>query len=434
MPHPTKKQKVDCHPNAVVAANNDDFVASFDDVSIDVLANFLGFLSLEEIMGSRRISKKTMEAVKKTIVPLTDFYVDSVRNYNTMRVMAEAMPNLQQIVLRGLGGKYIDGEDPDEEEAARTADWTTHDIEITSNFSRLRILEIDYAPLNGRYPFLFNSFPLLQKLSLNYCYHLKWDLDMLAGFPLLKELYCVINPCLTGNINSLRVLKDTLEKVTIECCENVEGNFMDLADFSHLKVLALQSTAITGDVRDIGDNDFSSLEHLKLPRGVYGGVGYELQRISDAPDLMRSLYLLKKRRPTLAILKEWYGELSADSPDWYESEVTESFPFYIYFVKAGSRIGYQWESSFEGPCEVNWLDPEPDRETRDDGKYFKEMCNIDGKVKIFKGFHQPPTEEEYHRILDEHATREESGSESEESDESDEGYSRSDEGYSSEEW
>ena len=52
------------------------------------------------------------------------------------------------------------------------------------------------------------------------------------------------------------------------------------------------------------------------------------------------------------------------------------------------------------------------------------MCNIDGKVKLYKGFHQPPSEEEYTRLLDEHAAREESGSESEESDE----------GYSSEEW
>lgn len=41
---------------------------------------------------------------------------------------------------------------------------------------------------------------------------------------------------------------------------------MDLADFPHLKELGLEETGVTGDIRDIGDNDFSSLE-------VYGGFG-----------------------------------------------------------------------------------------------------------------------------------------------------------------
>ncbi len=428
MPYPTKKQRLEGHSSAVVAAN-DDFVASLDDLSVDVLANILGFLELDDIMCNRRLNKKVMEAVRKTIVPLTYFGVESVVEYNAMNVMTRALPNLQQIVLRSFEDehKYSDGEDPDEGWAAldETADWTSLDIEIISNFSRLRILEIDYARLNGRYPILFNSFPLLQNLRISCCHHLKWDLEMLAGLPLLKELDCFSNSRLTGNINNLRELKGTLEIVNFSYCKLVEGNFMDLADFPHLKKLDLLYTDVTGDIRDIGNNDFSSLECLRLSTGVYGGWGYELQRISDAPDLIRSLYLLKKRRPLLAILKGWHGELSADSPDWYESEIDESFPFYIHFVKAGPRIGYQWEDKYgDDSCEVNWLDPEPDRESSDYEKYFKEMCNIDGKVKLFKGFHQPPTEEEYNRILDEHATREESGSESEESDE----------GYSSEEW
>ncbi len=65
---------------------------------------------------------------------------------------------------------------------------------------------------------------------------------------MLKELDCIMNSHLTGNINSLRVLKDTLEKVTINSCWNVEGNFIDLADFPHLKELNLRWTAMTGDI------------------------------------------------------------------------------------------------------------------------------------------------------------------------------------------
>ena len=107
---------------------------------------------------------------------------------------------------------------------------TIHDIEFLSNFRKLRSLTISRAPLNGRYPVLFN-FPLLQKLTILYCYDLKLDLEMLAGLPLLKDLFCYDDPLLTGNISSLRVLKDTLEKVDIQSCHNVGGNFMDLVDW-----------------------------------------------------------------------------------------------------------------------------------------------------------------------------------------------------------
>jgi hypothetical protein len=123
--------------------------------------------------------------------------------------------------------------------------------------------------------------------------------EMLAGMPMLKELECQYNYYLTGNISSLRVLKDTLEKVIIDDSYNVRGNFMDLADFPHLKELNLDATAVRGDIRDIRDIDFPKLEQLTLPKTVYGWRGYEFQRISDGPDLIRTLYLFKQHHPTI---------------------------------------------------------------------------------------------------------------------------------------
>ncbi len=365
MPHP-EKNEVGGQLNDVVAAVDDDFLASFGALSVDELANVLEFLPLKDIMRSRRVSKKCSEAVTKTIVPLADsvgFCVRNVKNYSAMTVMTRAMPNLQQITLCALEWrhKYNDGEDPDEERAAITADNVTHDIGIITTFRKLRILNISHAPLNGRYPVLFN-FPLLQKLSIQHCKYLKCDLEMLAGLPMLKELDCRRNDCLTGNLKSLRVLKDALEKVHIRNCKNIEGNFMEMADFPHLKALNLLDTAVTGDIRDIGENDFSSLESLYLPKKVYGG--RELQSISDAHDLVRTLYLLRKQHPAL-ILDNWHGKLSRDSPDWYDGSMYHAPPFYIYFVQAGSRIGYRWGSKNGKSCEVNWLDPEPDRESSD---------------------------------------------------------------------
>jgi hypothetical protein len=449
MPHTTKKQRREDDRQGRVAADN-NFSVGFDDLSVDMLAvaendnsaafddlsdvlpNILGFLPVENIMRSRRINKKLMEAVKKAIVPLTNFRVDCVENYNTMTVMTEAMPNLQQIELSNIGEgriiidgeedfefshRYSDGEDPNEERTAETADYrrTYGDIGIVSTFSKLRILKIYGECLNGRYPFLFNSFPLLQKLSINFCHYLKWDLEMLAGFPMLKELDCAHNCDLTGNINSLRVLKDTLEKVEIVCSRSVEGNFMNLADFPRLKQLNLIGTAATGDIRDIGVNDFSSLKKLVLPHGVYGGVDCELKRISDAPDLARSLYLLKKQRPSLN-MAYWRGQLSKDSPDWY---VPADFNGYsllltVHVVKAGTRLGYQWQTNKHW-CEVNWLDPEPDS-----GNEYGKDIDIDDlqdvdeihEVDMFTGLHQPPTEEEYHTLLAEYPERDEGSEES----------------------
>jgi hypothetical protein len=225
---------------------------------------------------------------------------------------------------------------------------------------------------------------------------------MLAGLPSLKELDCRGNDRLTGNLRSLRVLKNTLENVAISHSDDVEGNFMVLADFPHLRVLYLESTpAVTGDIRDIGADDFSKLIHLVLPSTVYGGDEYELQRISDAAELMRALYLLKKHHPSLT-LKDWYGKLSEDSPDWYDwddnmYERSLLPPFCIRLVKAGTRIGYRWENCEDDSdcCEVIWLDPEPDKDSSDYAKYVDELQGIENEVDVYKGFHQPPTEEEY---------------------------------------
>ncbi len=388
----------------------------------DLMANILGWLPVNEIMGKRRVCKKWKEAARKTIVPLCDFSVDDVQKYNAMGVMTTEMPNLQQITIRGCGWrhKYSDGEDPDEEVAQLLADYTPHDIDIIPNFSMLRILKINKAKLNGRYPFLFNSFPLLQKLSVYQCHYLKWDLEMLAGFPVLKELDCESNYSLTGNIISLKVLKETLQKVKIFDSKLVEGNFMDLADFPHLKELDLLGTSATGDIRDIGENDFSTLEHINFPEAD----GYELQRISDAPEFIRAVYLLNKQRPVLKIYNWWYGKLSESSPDWYGpvDEFDYPPPFYIRIVAAGSRVGYRWMTNF-GPrdesCEVNWLDHQPDRESSDYEGYVEELQAIEAKVKFYRGFHQPPTQEEYQGLVEDYESDSESYGEYNES-ESDE--------------
>ena len=414
MPHPEKKRRIQrnhrCNGDDEAAADNNDFQASIESLSGDVIANIFGFLLPVDIMHAR-LNRKMREAARTTIVPPTEFVVDSLKRYNVMRVMAKALPNLQKIALGYLGdeNKYVDGEDPDEEEAARTASYTAHDIGIISNFTKLRELKIsnwatwNTPQLNGRYPCFFN-FPHLQKLTIfnGRKVRLRFDLGVLAGLPVLKELNLSCIKFLTGNLNSLRVLKDTLEKLEITCSDYVEGNFMDLADFPRLKELELCWTAVTGGIQDIGEKDFPSLTVLALPNGGNGGVEHEFQRIADAQDIARIPYLFQKQRPEI-VLKKWYARLSDDSPDcydfdadWYEGDFD---PVFLCFVRAGSRCGYRWENAIGNPCEVNWLDPEPDRESSDYGKYMEELQAIEVGGNFLEGFHQRPTQEEFKRIL-----------------------------------
>ena len=201
----------------------------------DHVASIFGFLKHNEIMHAR-VCTTWRDAAKKTLVPPSDFEVKNVRSYNALRVMTTALPNIQQLSICNLGArnKYSDGEDPGL--AALTANYTAHDINIISNFRKLRILNVVCSEnLNGRYPALFD-FSFLQKLELCGCSKLKWDLDMLSACPLLRELklmYHLGNP--NGNLKSLRVLKNTLEEVNLTCCHNIRGNFMDLADFPRLR-------------------------------------------------------------------------------------------------------------------------------------------------------------------------------------------------------
>eukprot|EP00984_Skeletonema_dohrnii_P032404 scaffold26504_cov228-Skeletonema_dohrnii-CCMP3373.AAC.11 len=437
---------------ACLAAEDEE---NADEVSSDEVAIIFGFLSHVDIMRARRVCTTWRDAAKKTIVPSTKFVVGSERSYNAMRVMSTALPNLQQIALYDLSppNKYSDGEDPDDRRARRAANDTPFDIDIISNFRRLqslticdvqsrfgftrvntaisyfkrsRIWGIDNSSLNGRYPVFFN-FPLLQKLAIYNCGHLKWDLEMLEGLPSLKEIDCCDNPHLTGNVGSLRVLIDTLEKVEFDYCPKIRGDLMDLANFPRLKVLHLGRNKVTGDIRDIRGHDFPVLESLDLPYNVHGGVCHTFQLMSDVPSFMHAIHLLLQRNPKLfkedLLQRAFCWSLSEDSPDWYDSQVSpfqrvfdmlevlsggeiESFestqpdpPFRLQLIQAGSRRGWSWCTSHgEHSCEINWLDLEPSSESSGHEAYIEELQRIDRRIDFYRGYYDPPTDEEYRRL------------------------------------
>eukprot|EP00984_Skeletonema_dohrnii_P034653 scaffold33624_cov191-Skeletonema_dohrnii-CCMP3373.AAC.2 len=416
MPQSKKQRLMEGGSNAVIRSGGSSVTDThLDDLSADVIEHILGCLGPVDIMRAR-CCKKWREAAKKTIVPMADFLVNSVEKYNAMAAMATALPNLQKLTLSrpGSENKYNDGEDPytwvrhedssDEEDAS-------YDIEIISNFRKLRSLCLSCTGLNGRYPGLFNNFQLLEQLTIDSCGDLKVNLEILGGLSSLKELSCQHDYELVGNINSLRVLKDQLEKVVIRSCgtNTVEGQLMDLADFPRLRKLDLSFTAVTGDVRDVGDHDFPNLEQLDCSSGVVGGRGHEFQHVSDVPSVIDAYQRLKERRASLFTQdgNMRYWRLSKESPDWYEGEDDLRFPrppFMIKFVKAGSRFGWRWcwcdRKTGDYSCEVNWLDSEPGRESSDYDDYIVGIQDIERAINFYfyEGHHQLPTEEEYRRL------------------------------------
>jgi len=218
---------------------------------------------------------------------------------------------------------------------------------------------------------------------------------------------------MAGNVNSLRALKGTLTKVTIICIRNgsgnlpVRGDFMDLADFPRLKVLCLDDTAVTGNLLDIDEHHFPLLEQLRLPHRVYGGGGHEFYRIAEMTDFIHKLYHLIQKRRSPKLLLNWTWHLSEDSPDWYRSMRYPQLPFSIELVKVGSRLGYRWFGVYavtsendDGPtqyCEINWLDQEPERESSDYEIYLQKLERIQRNIDFYKGYSQPPTQDEYRR-------------------------------------
>ncbi len=395
-----------------------------EDLGMDEVAVIFSFLSHDDIMCSRRVCSTWKDAAKNTIVPLTTFLVNSNRSYNAMRVMTTALPNLQQITLDCFRirhrCKYSDGEEPDEGLTQNTAHYTTHDINIISSFAKLRSLRIEASDsLNGRYPVLFN-FKHLQQLSIDLSPYLKFDLDMLGGLPSLKELHLEnfdgwVDSDWTGNLGALGVLKGTLEKVSINYCRRISGNFMDLADFPCLRELNLRCTAVTGDIRDISEHDFPALESFHLPNTVRGGMDYEFQSIAEVPSFMQAMYRLLQWSPELFGVVNLRWSLSTNSRDWYDSEEgNPSPPFDLQFVKAGSRLGWSWCSSIwdwddddtrmgavcDESCEINWLDPEPSSESSDHDAYIQKLRLIQRGVDFYRGYHQPPNELEYRRLCE----------------------------------
>ena len=214
---------------------------------------------------------------------------------------------------------------------------------------------------------------------------------------------------MTGNLRSLRALKDSLEKVQIRACSKINGDFMYLADFPRLEELDLRGTKVTGDIRNIGRDAFTTLQSLYLPATARGGVGHKFQSISEVPSFIQAVHILLQRTPTPFgkgwLQRAFYWKLSTNSLDWYgwnDGSDNPPPPFFLQFIQAGPRLGWSWCDFDVHSCEINWLDAEPSCESNDYATYFEDLQLLERRrdFNFYSGFYVPPTEDQYRRLCE----------------------------------
>ncbi|KAL3934211.1 MAG: hypothetical protein SGBAC_010023 [Bacillariaceae sp.] len=222
---------------------------------------------------------------------------------------------------------------------------------------------------------------------------------MVAQFPNLKVLRARQNQQLTGNIESLQVIGSTLEEICLAKSPKVEGSIKSLAKFPRLKKVILCRTKITGNIRDIGEDDFVALASVSFPAGVYGGE--IIHRIEDAPDIMHLWHRLKRRN--LGVLGHTRRTLASTSPQVYGfgGHASRHPPFHVEFVRAATRSGWRWTNRAPyGACEPNWLDPEPDPTDPQYEEYLNQVEGLAKDVSFYQGFHTPPTQMQHEELND----------------------------------
>ena len=99
------------------------------------------------------------------------------------------------------------------------------DLSVVPGFRDLRELSLEGLSLDGTYGYLFN-FPQVESLVLSNTGLLRWDFSLLIGLPRLKNLRCLNNTKLTGDLEGLRVVGQTLVEINLCGCGNIEGSIM----------------------------------------------------------------------------------------------------------------------------------------------------------------------------------------------------------------
>jgi hypothetical protein len=246
---------------------------------IDVLAEILTFLPWTQVVMTRSVCWQWLEASRVT--PVREIVVAKHKTAIALGILSTTLPALLGLTIdfsQRVSEKFIVDDEM---------------LENARGFRNLRSLALCQTSLQWSAPKIM-QFQHLESLDLFRSSELHWDLSDLASLPKLRNLDCSHNRKLLGNIRSLQILSETLKKCVLAGCVNITGDLQDVASLRVLEVFIIRDTHITGDIRNIGPDDFPSIQTFDLNDTIYGG--NVVNRIGDAPGVMEARHVFLMRR------------------------------------------------------------------------------------------------------------------------------------------
>ena len=188
-----------------------------DALHSDVLARSLSYLPWTEVMKCRVVSPEWRNVVLVTLVQ--ELVVHNLDLAHDLPSLAAAMPCLQKLKFhRGLISSLSRNRD--------NRVWPLDEILAGARgFQQLRSLRLERINAELRAsPLRVMQLQHLETLALSDRTRCKWDLTDLSGTPRLKNLFCIYNYKLTGDLSSLQFLSQTLVHFVIINCQRVTGD------------------------------------------------------------------------------------------------------------------------------------------------------------------------------------------------------------------
>jgi hypothetical protein len=349
----------------------------------DVLANILSYLPWREVLKCRMVSPEWRDAVLST--PVQEIVVDTLDLAHELPSLAVVMPGLQKLKLLSPLD-YNDTFIVDDEV-----------LSLARGFRQLTSLEMGKTTLRTCAPRIMHLHNL-ETLDLGWNERLVWDLADLSAIPRLKNLLCIFNIELTGDLIILQALSRTLVALNLLGCKRIVGNLQTLVSFPRLEKLNVYGTKVTGDVRKIGSPDFPCLKKIRLGEHVYGGS--TVNRIVDAPEVMEAWHRFEIRNPGIWT-RQNCPKFALEAPE--RQRYLPSFaavPFSLEMIRCGPRYGWRWTNRIKkGHCEIHWFDVEPRPDDNGYDLYVRDLAAVmNGIPAFYRGLLVPPSPEEYHRI------------------------------------
>ena len=347
----------------------------------DVLARSLSYLPWTDVMKCRIVSSKWLDAV--IVTPVEELVVDTLGIARALASLATAIPCLRKLNVPSPLNRdklHVDDEI----------------FTLARGFQQLTSLVMSKTALCA--PPHIMQLHHLETLDLVSNERLVWNLADLSAIPRLKNLLCIFNIELTGDLIILQALSRTLVALNLLGCKRIVGNLQTLVSFPRLEKLNVYGTKVTGDVRKIGSPDFPCLKKIRLGEHVYGGS--TVNRIVDAPEVMEAWHRFEIRNPGIWT-RQNCPKFALEAPE--RQRYLPSFaavPFSLEMIRCGPRYGWRWTNRIKkGHCEIHWFDVEPRPDDNGYDLYVRDLAAVmNGIHAFYRGLLVPPSPEEYHRI------------------------------------